>query len=184
MLGDLGEVRIGDVLRLLATGKKSGLLTLSDGGHQALVRFQKGALVHAASGRLHGDEAVLDLFGWKQGQLTFVPDDRPAPPNVTRTVDALILDGLRTGETVHRMAALVPSDRVAFQLAAGPADPEARVSLGAREWNVIRRLDGLRSVGEVVEASGLPRPEVVRILFELAEAGFVERVDPRRTLRR
>lgn len=183
MLGDLGEVRVGDVLRLLATGKKSGLLTLSDGGQQAAVRFQKGALVHAVSGRLQGDDAVLDLFGWKQGQLTFVPDDRPVPPNVTRTVDTLILEGLRVGEGVHRMAALIPSDRVAFQLTAGPSDPQARVSVGAAEWRVIRQLDGVRNVAEVVEAARLPRAEVARILFDLAEAGFLERVEAQKSLR-
>ncbi len=183
LIGDLGDLKIGDVLRVFATGRKTGLLTVAAGGQQASLHFQKGTLVHAAAGRLRGEEAVIDVFGWKEGQLTFVPEERTVMPNVSRPLDALILDGLRLGETAHRMQEVIPSDRVTFQMAAGPKDPEARVSMGAAEWKVLRILDGVRDVREVVDGSKLPKGDVMRILLELAEAGFVERVEPLRTLR-
>jgi hypothetical protein len=44
-------------------------------------------------------------------------------------------------------------------------------------------LDGVRDVRELAEASGVPREEVVRLLFEMAEAGFLERIEPQRSLR-
>lgn len=183
LIGTLSEIKIADVLRLFASGKKSGVLTVADGPNQALVRFQKGMIVHASAGRLHGEEAVLDLFGWKEGQLTFVPEERTVTPNIVRDIDALILEGLKVGERLHRMRGLIPSDRVVFHLGAGPEDESVRVSIGPTEWRVIRLLDGVLDVGEVVEASELARQEVLRVLFDLAEAGFVQRVEVQKTLR-
>jgi hypothetical protein len=183
LLGNLNEVKLADVLRLFAAGKKNGRLTISGEEIQAVLRFQKGAIVHALCGRLHGEDAVLDIFGWGEGELTFVPDETQVTPNVTRGVDALILEGLRSGPTVHRMHVLVPSDRVVFQMGPGPSDPKAQCTLSALEWRVVRALDGVRDVREVVEATKIPRAEVVRVLFELGELGFLEKVEPSRALR-
>jgi len=184
LIGSLEEVKIGDVLRLFADGHKTGVLTVSAAGGQAVLRFQKGTIVTALAGRLSGDDAVLDIFGWREGQLSFVPEDAPpsTPPNVTRDVKALIEEGVRVGETFHRLHRLIPSDRVVFQLALGPSD-DARVSIGSQEWRVIRLLDGARDLREVAEGSGVPKPEVSRILFELTEAGFLQRVEMQKVLR-
>ena len=76
LIGTLGEVKVADVLRLFADGHKSGILTLTAGTQQAVVRFHKGGIVHASAGRLQGDDAVLDLFGWTEGQLSFIPEDK------------------------------------------------------------------------------------------------------------
>jgi Domain of unknown function (DUF4388) len=183
LIGTLEEVRIADVLRLLAGGRKSGLLTVAAPGRQAVLHFQKGGLVHATAGRVQGEDAVLDLFGWKEGQLTFVPEERPVEPNLTRDVDSLILEGLRVGDSFHRMRELIPSDRVVFQLGPGPEDETARCSLDGRAWRVLRALDGIRDLREVADAARVPRAEVQRILFELASTGFLERVEIQKALR-
>lgn len=177
LIGTLGEVKLADVLRLFAAGKKTGLLTVAADGQEAALRFEKGAIVHALSGRLHGEDAVLDLFGWKKGQLTFVPEEKTVTANVHRAVDALVLEGLREGERVHRMHELIPNDRVVFQLGPGPGEGAEAFPLTPPVWKVLRALDGARELREVVEASKLPRPEVMRTVAELAEHGFVERVE-------
>lgn len=183
LIGSLNEVKIADVLRLFSAGKKSGLLTVAAGGHAATLRFYRGAVVHAAAGRYYGEEAVMDLFGWKEGQLTFVPDDKTVTPNVKKSVDVLILEGVKLGDSVHRMHELIPSDRVVFQMATGPSDPAARYTVGPPEWQILRILDGVREVREVAEASKVPRAEVMRILFEMTEAGFLERIEVQKALR-
>jgi hypothetical protein len=182
LIGTLEEIKLADVLRLFASGKKDGVLTVSSGEQRAQMRFQKGAIVSAFAGRFRGDEAVLDLFGWKEGQLTFVPEDKALAPNVSRDVDSLILEGLRVGDTFHRIKTLIPSDRVVFQLAPDPGE-QAQITLGRAEWRVVQALDGIRDVREVVDASRQPRAEVLKTLVELAEAGFVERTDVQKSLR-
>lgn len=183
LIGTLADVKLADVLRLFASGKKSGVLTIGDGGQQAVVRFQKGMIVHAMAGRLWGEEALIDLFGWRNGQLTFVPEERSVTPNIVKDVDALILEGLRVGEVLHRRRELIPSDRVVFQLGAGQGDETARLTVGPKEWTVIRLLDGILDVAELIEASELPKEDVYRVLCDLADAGYVERVETRKAFR-
>ena len=38
---------------------------------------------------------VRNLFGWKQGEITWSGEETAAVPNVVRSLDSLILDGLR-----------------------------------------------------------------------------------------
>ncbi len=182
LIGTLSEIKIADVLRLFATGKKSGVLTVSDTGRQAQVRFQKGMIIHAIAGRITGEDAVVDLFGWKQGQLTFVPEERNVTPNIRRDVDALILEGLKVGEVRHRMHELIPSDRVVFETIV-PGSPDASCTIGPVEWRVIRAVDGVADVGEIVEASGVPRSDVHRVLFDLLERGFLARIESQKAFR-
>jgi hypothetical protein len=182
LIGTLGEIPLADVLRLFATGRKTGLLTVAAGGREALVRLYHGAVVHAVCGRLSGDAAILDLFGWSEGQLSFVPDDKSVEANVTRPVEALIEMGVREGALFHRMTAFFSSDRLVFQMA--PRPPEStQVTLGAPEWAVLRALDGQREFHEVLLAAGVGRAAAQRVLFTLTEAGFLEKLELHRTLR-
>src|SRR6516162_8757174 len=161
LLGNLNDVKLADVLRLFASGKKTGRLTISGEEAQAVLRFQKGTIVHALCGRLHGEEAVIDVFGWGDGELTFVPDEKQITPNVTKGVDALILEGLRNGANVHRMHTVIPTERAVFQMAVPPEDAPSRFTVGPAEWKVLRCLDGSRDVREVVEVSRMSRADVV-----------------------
>jgi hypothetical protein len=109
-------------------------------------------------------------------------DEKSVTPNVKRSVDQLILEGVRVGETVHRIHALIPSDQVVFRFGPGPADPAARVPIGPRQWRVLRLVDGSRPVRELLAQTGMSRTELLPLLFELAEAGLIEKVEaPRRT---
>jgi hypothetical protein len=182
LIGTLGEVQLADVLRLFGAGRKTGLLTVSAAGREALVRLDRGALVHAVCGRLAGDDAVIDLFGWTEGQMSFVPDEKTVEPNVTGALDALVEEGQRDGPLLHRMHGFFTSDRLVFQMAA--LVPEgAATMIGAPEWAVLRQVDGLRELHEVTAAAGLPRRDVQRVLFALSEEGFLEKLELHRTLK-
>ncbi len=182
LIGTLDEVRLADVLRLFGAGRKTGLLTVSAAGREALLRLDRGNLVHAACGRLAGDDAVIDLFGWTEGQLSFVPDEKPVDPNVTRSLHALIEEGQRDGPLLHRLHGFFTSDRLVFQMA--PRLPEgATTMVGASEWAVLRQIDGQRELREVLASAGLPRRDVQRVLFSLTEAGFLEKLELHRTLK-
>lgn len=184
LIGSLEEFKVGDVLRLLASGRKSGALTVErSAGPPAVLYLQKGAIVNASCGSLAGEHVVLQLFGWRDGQLSFVPDDRPVPPNVNRSVEALIADGLKVGETLHKVFALIPSDKAVFQWGAGPADESLTLAVGHSEWRVLRLVDGQRDVREVVAHAGLPRDQALRVLADFLEAGFLEKVELVRSLR-
>jgi hypothetical protein len=176
-LGNLQDVKMAEVVRVLVSGRKSGLLTVLEGARQGQIQLERGNIVFSAVGRLQGREAVLDLFGWKKGQISFVAGDSTFPANVSEATPALVDEGERVGETFHRMQEVLTSDRLVFQWAGGPADEGVRVAVSSLEWRVLRSVDGIRDVREVVEASRAARADVLRVLFELIEAGFLERAE-------
>jgi hypothetical protein len=181
LIGTLDEFPLADVLRLFATSRKTGLLTVAGPGREALVRFDKGTVVHALSGRLQGEVAIVDLFGWADGQLSFVPDEKVTDANVAKTLEDLIEEGVRDGKHRHRVHSFFTSDRLVFQWAEPGETGE--YLMGRSEWRVLRALDGERELREVVTACGLPLEEVQQLLFQLAEAGFVEKLELHKSLR-
>jgi hypothetical protein len=183
LLGSLSDTKLADVLQLFAAGRKSGRLGVSAGGSQAVLGFHQGTIVHASSGPLRGNEAVLDLFGWKEGELSYVLDESLLAPNVTKGVEALVREGTERGAALHRIHQLIPTDQVVFEPTPGPPDDRPRYTIGKMEWQVIRWVDGVRNVRDVVEASRVSRAEVQRILCEMTDAGFLRAVDLNRTLR-
>jgi hypothetical protein len=182
-LGSLADVKLSEVLRVFCGGKKTGVLTVQNGSRQGRITIQKGVIVHAITGRLHGREAVLDLFGWRDGHIGFLAEEQNLTPNVSQATEALLEEGQRLGESFHRMQEVLSSDRLVFQWGAGPPAEDARTPLGAVAWRVLRAVDGIREVREVVEASRVPRAEALRILFEYIEAGYVERAEIPKALR-
>jgi hypothetical protein len=176
-LGSLQDVKLAEVVRVLVTGRKTGVLTLLEGTRQGEIQLQRGSIIYSASGRLQGREAVLDLFGWKKGQISFVASEQGFPPNVSEPTPGLIDEGERVGDTFHRMQEVLTSDRLVFQWGPGPADEGVRYAFGAMEWRVARAVDGIRDVREVIEFSRVARADALRVLFELIEAGFLERAE-------
>jgi hypothetical protein len=181
LLGTFAEVGLAQVLRTLSKSGKTGLLLVSGPDANATCHFFEGALLHAKSDSYVGDDAVVALFGWDDGQWEFVPEVPSPTPNVTRTVEVLIQMGERSGQALHRMRGYYDSDQIVFQWADNPP-VEAHYGMGASDWKLLRLLDGIRTFGEVIRASGVPRLSAQLALYELTAAGFLERIDVVKTL--
>jgi len=181
LIGTLSEVPLGHVLRLLAAGRHSGCLRVASSDGRAMCYFQAGVLVYATGIGSQGDEAVLDLFGWKDGQLEFVIEAPPQALNVTRSVDVLVELGERIGTLPHRIHQVIPNEQIVFQWAEKPPE-ESFYTVTATDWQIARLLDGVRTVREVIRTSKIPRSDVLRTLCGMAEQGFIERMDIVKTL--
>ena len=53
LLGDLGEVKIGDVLQVFSTSRKTGVLTVAAPGRQAVLHLQKAIAVSPSNEVAH-----------------------------------------------------------------------------------------------------------------------------------
>ena len=159
-------------LRLL---EKTGLLTASAAGREALSGSRRGVVVHAVSGRLQGDDAVIDLFGWAEGPADLRargegrgsrtwPHGR-GPDRGGRCARAAAF---------HRMNELFTSDRLVFQWRSRPPE-EARLHVGPagmeRAAPAGRAARRARARGQ---RRGASRPRSLRMLFD-ADRGRVPR---------
>jgi len=71
--GNLAQLPLLDILKLLSSGGQTGRLGLSDGANSGEIYLRDGSLVHAVTGAQMGEAAIYALMGWLQGDFSFVP---------------------------------------------------------------------------------------------------------------
>lgn len=182
LIGTIADVGLEPVVTTLVRTRRTGRLKVTaPHGREAFVYFDEGVVVHAVGDGHVGDEAVVALFGWEEGQMEFVADAAPAPRNVTRSLGQLMQLGQASGRALRRMGGGFDREQTVLQWVERPP-AEASYTLTPLAWRLLRLLDGVRTVGEVVRTSGVDRLEAQCILYEMAAAGFLERIDPVKSL--
>lgn len=81
LTGTLRDVPIVSLLQFPNTGKRSGQITVDSGGRKAIFFYDSGNLVHAVLGSVSGEEVLVEVVDWTEGEFTF--DTAVVPPAVT-----------------------------------------------------------------------------------------------------
>jgi len=81
LTGTLRDVAIVSLLQFPNTGKRSGLITVNSEGRKASFYYDTGRLVHAVLGSLTGEDVLVEIVDWTDGEFTF--DAGVEPPEVT-----------------------------------------------------------------------------------------------------
>ncbi len=179
--GDLRSFHLPDLVRLIASGRHSGTLSVSDGVSLRTLSFHEGKPVCATSqgpeGPVRDPERILndiyDLFRWQEGTFSF--DQRAGPPEgcliLNMSAESLLLNGARWVDNWAIIQRVVPSLEGIFERADGKACPDD-VVLTEEEKKVLEALDGTRSVAEVARLCNLTEFETSKIIYGLYLAGL------------
>ena len=195
--GDLQEFHLPDLIKLIASGRHTGTLTVTDGLSVRTLSFQEGRPVCATSRRPDGEsqtpEQVLndiyDLFRWQEGNFTF--DQRVGPAEgctvLRMSVESLLLAGARWVDNWATIQRVVSSSEAIFERRNGVPLPEDW-ALTPEEEAILQALDGIRDVSDVARACGLTEFETCKALYGLYTAGLirpgdVEKIRLRRAFR-
>lgn len=97
--GDIQEIPLTDVLQLLSTGQKSGVLRIEGTEAVGCIRLREGQIVRAEIDdvpQLSGREALFRLLGWNAGtfELVSVDAQNARPDQFHERTEALLLDVL------------------------------------------------------------------------------------------
>jgi hypothetical protein len=180
--GDLHEFHLPNVIKLVASGKHSGTLTVTDDVHTRTISFHEGRPVCATSHRPSGEvddpnqvlKDVYDLFRWQEG--TFILDQRMKPREGCTVLDMsaydLILVGARWVDNWTTIQQVVPSAETVFEHRDGAVDA-GNLSLTEVERQVFQALDGLRDVSDLARLCGLTEFEASKSLYGLCTVGLV-----------
>ena len=126
--------------------------------------------------RGHLREVVVGLFEWEEGTYQYLPERAEEDDRVMLRTDprALITDGIRRKFLMPRLMDLVgaPSSLLAPKKDATP-DTDA-LELSKEEQQVVRLLDGTRSIEDLVFSTGLSAHRVYHVLAALLAAGYAE----------
>lgn len=185
--GDLRDYHLPDLIKLIAAGKHSGTLAVTDGRKTRSLTFVDG-YPHCAASLVAGkpitdpdqvQRDIYELFRWQQGEYAF--DQRECPRDgcvmLTTTVPDLILEGARRLDTWDIIQRIVPSSDALFE----PHEAEERrerLSLHENERRIMEMVDGFKDVTSIARAAGLTEFETSKTLYGLYAIDLIQPADP------
>ena len=173
--GTLETFALPDVLRLLASTKKTGRLQLSGSHGSGSVWLADGEIVNSEASHeptaAAASEVVFELLRFKEGEFVFddaaVAPEAGTPANVEDTLSAA--EGML--EEWKTIEAVVPSLDGWVSLA--PELPDAEVTIDNGRWSQIVAIGGGITVGALGSRLALGELPVSRTVKELLELGLV-----------
>ncbi len=93
--GSLQEMALPDLIQIVANGRKSGNLKVSNGASKGELMFQDGSIHDARFGELIGAEAVYGVLRLTEGDFTLEPQTSPVEDVVGIPTHHLLLEAMR-----------------------------------------------------------------------------------------
>jgi len=127
--------------------------------------------------RLKAEEAIYDIFLWRDGEFLFIDDQLPTMEMIPLQVDVtgIIMEGTRRVDEWQRIRLLIPSETLVPEIIK-PVDEESMRALhfDDPERMVIAAVDGKRTVADIVLESRSSGFLVSEVLYRLVRQGFAK----------
>jgi hypothetical protein len=169
--GNLAQLPLLDIIKMLSAGKRSGRLDLVQGAKHGEIYLESGNLVHAVTGTQMGEAGVYTLLGWLEGDFSFVPDVQAPEESIALTTEQMLLEASRKAEQWEDIKEVISTTDMVFNIS--PSGSTNTVSLKPIEWQVLAQINGVRSVADVAEILELDEFDVAKIIFSLVTAGLL-----------
>ncbi len=173
--GSLSEMSVVDLLQTIDVSRKSGILTLvSSDGQRGRISFESGAVIDASVDELRGEDAIYRQLLWHDG--TFDLEFRRVSlthRTVHRATQALLMEGMRRLDEWSRLLELLPSLDAALEVDAEILR-ERLSELPDEQNEMLRLIDGERTIGEVLRAHGGDHLDALRKVVDLYFEGMVQ----------
>jgi hypothetical protein len=107
MSGSIEEIPLPDLLQLLSTSRKSGVLTIRSEQGVGRIYLRKGQLYYSSIDDnfvLKPQKAIYRLLTWTRGAFELEPpDERQVAEEITESTEALLMEGVRQLDEVTRI---------------------------------------------------------------------------------
>lgn len=175
--GSLSEMSVVDLLQTIDVSRKSGVLTLvSADGQEGMISFDSGAVINSSVEDLRGEDAIYRQLLWRDGKFDLeFRRVSLSERTVHRTTQALLMEGMRRLDEWSRLSELLPSFDAVLEVDAQMLRERLRDMPDERN-DMVRLIDGHRTVGEVVRAHGGDHVEALRKVVDLYFEGMVREV--------
>ena len=171
--GTLDTFELPDVLRLLASTRKSGRLDLHSDRGDGNVWMADGQVVGiAAPGSGTGDlgDGLFELLRAREGDFAFQPGLEPAEAAGPADVEPLLAGAEVQLAEWREIEAVVPS--LASWVGLAPELPSPTVTVDADTWRIVAAIGSGMTVAELGDALGLSEVPVSRLVRDLVELGL------------
>ncbi|HVK67546.1 MAG TPA: DUF4388 domain-containing protein, partial [Polyangium sp.] len=111
MSGAIEEIPLPDLLQLLGTSKKSGVLVITSDDDVGKIFLHRGIVTYA---EINEDDvpplkAAIRILAWTRGTFDFdPPEDRTLPVTINLSVQELLMEGLRQIDELNALRHKLP----------------------------------------------------------------------------
>jgi hypothetical protein len=112
MSGVIEEIPLPDLLQLLSTSRKSGVLAVANGSHVGKIYFRKGQVYFAAIDddfAVSPQKAIFRMLTWQTGTFELEPSvEMQVMEEIRESTEALLMDGVRQLDEMKQLEDLLP----------------------------------------------------------------------------
>ena len=176
MSGNIEEIPLPDLLQLLSTSRKSGVLVLRSDWGTGRIFFRKGQIYFATIDEGAPETAprkvLFRMLGWNQGLFELEgPDERTMPEELSDSIEALLMEGMRQLDEFRVITAELPAANAPVSVAR-PLGVKLR-DLGPEELDVLQLALVPTTAQAVLDGSRMSDLEVARHLATLIQRGYL-----------
>ena len=121
MAGTIDEIPLPDLMQLLSTSKKSGVLEIQTEDDFGRIYMRKGQIYYATindSFEIKPLKAVLRMFTWTSGAFELQPpDDKEFLDELEESTEGLLMEAMREMDEIERIREELPAVHAALHVA-------------------------------------------------------------------
>jgi hypothetical protein len=174
--GSLSDINLADILQLIATSRKTGRFKLERKGSVGYIYFDKGQLVHAELGdeNLRGESAVYRLSAWKDGTFEFQANEKTPEISIKRAFPTVIMEAVRIIDEWELIRKKISSEDMVPLFKNMETDQKRRITLNTKEWLILSKIDGIKTIKSIAYDTGLSIFEAAKIFYGLLVNDLIE----------
>ncbi len=138
MSGSISEIPLPDLLQLLSTNRKSGVLHIRGDAAEGQILLQHGQIRRAALAEIHGPprKALFRILCWSSGVFQLDPNGDPRllstaeEDEIDESTEALLLEGMRQIDELRQLESELPPGEALVSLADPLPSPLRELSPG------------------------------------------------------
>jgi hypothetical protein len=175
MSGTIDEIPLPDLLQLLSTSKKSGVLEVQGAQGVGRIYLRKGQICYATiddSFDLSPRKAIYRMLIWESGNFELQPpDDKEFLEELDEPTEGLLMEAMRQIDEIRRMEQDLP-DREASLSLADPIVAPLR-DLTPDQLDLLQTVHNYSRVSTILDKNPAPDLETYEGLLHLLKSGFI-----------
>jgi hypothetical protein len=175
MSGSIEEIPLPDLLQLLSTSRKSGVVVVRSDTGTGRIYLRTGRIYFATideSFDVGPRKAMYRMLTWTQGQFELEPpDERAVLEEIQDSTEALLMEGMRQLDELRALGPEMPAMRAKFTI---PRPMAARLrDLKPEELDVFQAALAADNVQGAIDGSKLSDLDAARALLSLVKKGYL-----------
>jgi pSer/pThr/pTyr-binding forkhead associated (FHA) protein len=175
MSGSIEEIPLPDLLQLLSTSRKSGVLVVRSDGGVGKLYMRKGQIYFASiddSFNMGPRKAIFRMLSWAQGFFELEPpDERAVLEELQDSTEGLLMEGMRQLDEFRVVIEKLPPLTTRLSIPR-PLEPKLR-ELSPEELDVFQQAMTADTIRTLLDESSLTDLSVATKLKSLLDKGYL-----------